>query len=200
MTENVWLYNGGFFHRIEEKRDKTMRMEAFIRRMINSLLFWAVCGGIVAVCQCVFTGAGQLSKITVMSEYFMYQYCYEKIDYSSLLVSVLIVRIPVLVAILVGSRTSYYIRIKCLLGFVGGYAFAYVTYILILRYGVCGFLMEILLLTPHAVFYCYSIWRLFFMKRGERGKRNLGILVYFFGILLETYVNPLFVQSFSRFF
>lgn len=162
------------------------------------IVLWCIIGGIAAVAFATISQRAGLSKINIMSEYLIHQYDYKEISYSNLFISVLTVRMPIILLILLGEKMTFRNRINDFVGICYGFSFVYVLYTLIRQYGVSGILVHFLLLSPHGIFYCAGAYGLMMGENGGRERKVFLTIVYVLGILLETYLNPLFVSLLIR--
>lgn len=137
------------------------------------------------------SGHGEKSHLILCSEYFLYQYAYESIEYKELGFYVLVNRIPLFLLLVLGAFSKY--RQKIAGGVVYVVTFG-VTYLLgagIMRYGVRALALIFGLMTPQILFYCQSMLLLLEQKK-KNPMKCLGWAggLFLTGILCEVYVNP----------
>lgn len=137
------------------------------------------------------SGHGDKGHLIVCSEYFLYQYAYEKIDYKELLFYVMINRIPLFLLLLMGTFSKYRRKITLGVCFICFFGMTYLLGMNALRYGIRALALVFGLLTPQILFYAQSVYLLLKKKSQTPWKSYVWSGIFFImGLLSEVYLNP----------
>lgn len=137
------------------------------------------------------SGHGAKSHLILCSEYFLYQYAYETVEYRELLFYVLINRVPLFLILLVASLSKYKKRITGGGLCVCSFGMTYLIGVTMLRYGLRALALVIGLMTPQIIFYTQSVHLLLRKKSPVPWKSyGWGGIFFILGLLAEVYVNP----------
>ncbi|MGN0170545.1 MAG: hypothetical protein ACI39H_07285 [Lachnospiraceae bacterium] len=160
----------------------------------NSLLVngGLVCLGLLAGLLFIkISGHSEKSHLILCSEYFLYQYAYEKIDYRELLFYVCVNRLPLFLLLLVGSRSKNRKKVTAVVCFLCAFGITYLLGVSILRYGVRALALFFGLMTPQILFYVQSVFLILRQKSSKPWKSyGWGCIFFILGLLSEVYINP----------
>lgn len=173
--------------------------ELFIRIIKHPVFLWG--SGIIIVAGAVFLFADvPISRLFVMTEHFMYEYDHKLIEKKELFSSVCVIRIPLLFMILLIEKSTNKELFQRCLCFVCGFSMGYLFLRLAENYGFKGVCMCMVLWMPHMFFYLFSAYHLMYTQQNLMKKKLLLSMLYFIGILAESYLNPILVDTFVTVF
>ena len=167
------------------------------------LVFFVV--GIVVV---NVTATEMIQNQNALFQYFLKQFQYAKVDAYDLLWCVTWQRVQILCLLLLFGMCVFYKWFYGLFVAWSGFAWGYFCVLALGCFGAKGFLLCIVALFPQYLFYVPTFLLLveIYMHRGMyKGKKRIGMYAVIFsslliGILLEAYVNPVFLQKILKIF
>jgi len=159
----------------------------------NPIVLWAL-GMIVSLIYVRLLKIGNTSKINILSEYFMYQYDYKELDLLSLMITVLMVRIPVIIIFIIGQGVFWAKKMYFLMSTTCGFFMGYVLNVFVYQYGIRGILISLLLWTPHMFLYLFVSYRLMIINNAGRKEWGILLSTYIIGMMLEIYINPMLLN------
>ena len=83
-------------------------------------------------------------------------------------------------------------------GFITGMGFGFFIYDLFVQFGIGGVGGYVFVIFPHYLCYFWAYKNLFVADRNSQKVKMMGVVII--GIVLECYVNPMFLKIFSKIF
>ena len=156
-------------------------------------------------------GDSSKNRFFMLNEYYLQQLKYAKLDYNRLFLYILENRLPLIGALLLLSFTVAGILIQILLVVYFGVSFGFLCVMAITNFGWKGILYIAGFLFPHYIFYIigYLMFLRMFWKRKEGVtvtqkelvmQTGIFILLFVIGLLMESYVNPIFLKKMLKIF
>lgn len=158
-----------------------------------------------------FLGTSSKNRFFMLNEYYLQQLKYAKLDYNRLFLYILENRLPLLVALLLLSFTVVGILLQILFIVYFGASFGFLCVMAITNFGWKGILYISGFLFPHYIFYIafYLMFLRIFWKKKEgiaMTQKELVmqscilVLLLAAGLLVESYVNPIFLKKMLKIF
>ena len=150
-----------------------------------------------------FIGDSSKNRFFMLNEYYLQQLKYAKLDYNRLFLYILENRLPLFGVLLLLSFTVVGILIQILFILYFGVSFGFLCVMAITNFGWKGI--------PHYIFYIagYLLFLKIFWKKKEDMamtqkelvmQTGMIVLLFVIGLLVESYVNPIFLKKMLKIF
>ena len=158
-----------------------------------------------------FIGDSSKNRFFMLNEYYLQQLKYAKLDYNRLFLYILENRLPLFGVLLLLSFTVVGILIQILFILYFGVSFGFLCVMAITNFGWKGILYMGGFLFPHSIFYIAGsllFLKIFWKKKEDMAmtqkelvmQTGMIVLLFVIGLLVESYVNPIFLKKMLKIF